>query len=125
VVKSKFEVHPPTLRSALWTSAWVGLASILATLVVPPAFGYMRVHVFRSRTKIEKRKGSVSDSAPVSDERPISSTTATGQFGAYRKQAGKTGTGGGCRHPRHGANATVDAVSEALAAAQMHTGKEE
>ncbi|KAF9339157.1 hypothetical protein BGZ91_006855 [Linnemannia elongata] len=127
VVKSKFKVHPPTPRSALWTSAWVGLVSILATLVIPPAFAYIRVHVLRSRNKKNetKGKGSGPDSAPVSNERPISSTIERGPFETYRKQAGKTGTGGGCRHPRHGANATVDAVSEALTAAQKHTDKEE
>lgn len=119
-------MHPPTPRSALLTSAWVGLVSILATLIIPSAFGYARAHALGSRTENEKkRKGPSSASAPVSDERTISSTTATGPFEAYRKQAGRTGTGGGCRHPRHGANATVDAVSEALAAAKKHTDKEE
>lgn len=118
-------MHPPTPRLALLTSACVGLVSILVTLVVPSAFGYARVHALDSHIENEKKlKGSSSASAPVSDARPISSTTATGPFEAYRKQAGKTGTGGGCRHPRHGANATVDAVSEALAAAKKHADKE-
>ncbi|KAG9065536.1 hypothetical protein KI688_001824 [Linnemannia hyalina] len=113
---SDFEVHPLTPRLALLRSAWVGLVSILATLVISPAFGYTRVHAFSSRAENEKRRGSGSASAPVSDERPMSSTIATGPFEAYRKQPSKTGTGGGCRHPRHGANAAVEAVSEALAA---------
>ena len=114
MVTSKFEMHPPTLCSALLTSAWVGLVSMLAALFIPPAFGYARTHGLRSCNKDEKRKGSGSASAPVSDEQPISSTTSTGPFEAYGKQAGKTGMDGSC----HEANATVDAASEALAAAE-------
>ncbi|KAG0305844.1 hypothetical protein BGZ97_000950 [Linnemannia gamsii] len=124
VVMSKFTVHPPSLRSALLTGASVGLVSMLVTLFVPPAFGYLRVHVARARTAHKKEhKGSGSAPAPISDVRSSSSTP--GPFEAYRKQAGRTGTGGGCRHPRHGSNATAEAVAEALAASKKHSDKED
>ncbi|KAF9151974.1 hypothetical protein BG015_005945 [Linnemannia schmuckeri] len=125
VVMSKFKVHPPTLRSALLMGTWVAMVSILATLVVPPAFEYVRVRALGPRTVNEKnRNDSGSASAPVSEDRPSSPPT-TGPFDVYRKQARRTGTGGGCRHPRHGANATVDAVAEAIAAVNKATDKED
>ncbi|KAF8940877.1 hypothetical protein BGZ47_007580 [Haplosporangium gracile] len=116
VVMSKFKVHPPTLRSALSTGTWVAMLSILATLVIPPAYGYVCVHALGPRTVNEKdRNDSSSASAPVSEDRP-SSSPATGPFEAYRKQAGGTDTGDSPRHLRHRTNATVDAVAGAITA---------
>lgn len=119
---TKFKVHPPSLRLALLTGASVGLVSILVALFVPPAFTYVRVHVTGSRMTDKKRKESSTTSAPVSDGRTSSSTS--GPFEAYRKQAGKTDTSGGGRHPRHGSDATVDAVAETLATSKRHSEKE-
>ncbi|KAG0276386.1 hypothetical protein BGZ96_003332 [Linnemannia gamsii] len=123
VMMSKFKVHPPSLHLTLLTGAIVGLVSILVALFVPSAFAYVRVHVTGARTADKKkRKESNPASAPVSDGRVSWSTTEP--FEAYRKQAGKAGTSGSGRHPRHGSNATLGAVKETLAASKKHSDKE-
>ncbi|KAG0275664.1 hypothetical protein BGZ95_008514 [Linnemannia exigua] len=112
VVMTKFKVHPPTPRSALSTGIGAGLVSILLTLVIPPAFGYVRVHALGPCCSGKKLKEPTSDLDSNTDDRSTSSPSllTIPPFEASRKQTSKTSTGGGGRRTTAAAAGVSDAA---------------